>query len=307
MFFIIFRIINHYRHKDGHEVFTESTGEPILDEQGRLIKWRGLDRDITCQKEAEEAIRQTQVKLAVARNEMKIARQIQESLLPSSPLHLPEVHVVGYCLPAAQVGGDYFDFFHSEDGFDVVIADVSGHSVGPALFMVEARSALRTQTHSKISPAEILSILNKSLYEDLNHADHFITMFYVRYDRENRRLNYANAGHVSPLLIHRGESACSKLDADGLVLGVKQGVSFEEKRCSLEKGDMVFLYTDGITEVENKEGELFGTERLCDLLTRHALVPPQVLIDVVIKEMQDFCQSKSFNDDVTMVILKVRE
>jgi phosphoserine phosphatase RsbU/P len=301
-----FRVINHYRHQDGHEVFTESTGEPIFDEQGQLLKWRGVDRDITKRLQAQELIRRTQVRLAVARNELRLARQIQESLLPAEPLILPEIQVVGCCLPASQVGGDYFDYYHRPDHkVDVAIADVSGHSVGPALFMVETRSALKTQLRSQYTAADTLAILNESLYEDLNRADHFITMFYLQYHTVTGEINYASAGHNPPLLLRCGEAHCAPLDADGMIFGVKKEIAFEEKRTFLKKGDIVFLYTDGVIEVENEEEELFGVERLCQLLTAHAHLTPPRLIKVIIKKLKRFCRKKAFNDDVTMVVLKV--
>lgn len=301
-----FRLINHYRHKDGHEIFTESTGEPIFDNGGQPVKWRGVDRDLTQRMQAEEAARRAEVKLAVARNEMTIARQIQESLLPAEPLVLPAVRVAGYCLPATQVGGDYFDYFQRGDGgIDVVIADVSSHSVGAALFMVEARSTLRAQTCLCANANKTLACLNETLYEDLDRAGYFITMFYLQYDPVTGRLNYANAGHMPPFLLRRREVAYSQLDGDGLILGVKSVVHFEERALSLEKGDVIFLYTDGIVEAENPKGELFGTERLAEVLTRHGHLEPEALIDGVMEELRSFSSRESFTDDVTMVIMKV--
>lgn len=301
-----FHLVNYYRHKEGCQVFTESSGEPVFDEQGRLIKWLGVDRDISKRLESQKVIRQTQVRLAVARNELKIARKIQRSLLPSDPLILPGVEVTGYCLPASQVGGDYFDYYHRPDHrVDVAIADVSGHSVGPALFMVEIRSALKTQIRSQRTAASILAVLNDSLYEDLSRADHFITMFYLQYYMSTGEINYASAGHNPPLLLRSGGTTCIKLDADGMIFGVKKEVLFEEGRISLEKGDIIFLYTDGIIEAENKEGEFFGTERLCEILMAHTHFSPQELIKMIVEKLQDFCESKTFRDDVTMIALKV--
>ncbi|ABA59421.1 PAS sensor, serine phosphatase RsbU regulator of sigma subunit [Nitrosococcus oceani ATCC 19707] len=302
-----FRIVCCYRHKDGREVFTESSGEPLLDERGQIVKWRGLDRDITKRLEAQELIRRAQISLAVTRNELRIAQQIQESLLPTESLVLPEVQVVGHCLPASQVGGDYFDYYYrqSDNTVDVTIADVSGHSVGPALFMVETRSALKTQIRSKFTAANTLAALNDSLYEDLNGADHFITMFYMQYHIATGEINYASAGHNPPLLLRRNEAVCNKLEADGLIFGVKKEVSFEEKRTFLKKGDLVFLYTDGIVEAESKQGEFFGIHRLSKILVTHRHLAAQELIKVIVKDLQGFCESKNFRDDATMVILKV--
>jgi len=301
-----FHLTNHYRHKDGHEVFTESTGEPIFDDGGHIVKWRGVDRDLTQRMQAEEAARRAEVKLAGVRKEMTIAREIQESLFPGEPLLLPDVRIAGYCLPAAQVGGDYFDYFRrGDDRIDVVIADVSGHSVGAALFMVETRSTLRAPTRPDGNAAETLACLNESLYEDLDHAGFFITMFYMQYNPVTGQLNYANAGHLPPFLFREGEVAYSTLDTDGLILGVKNVVRFEERTLSLKRGDVVFLYTDGIVEADNAEGEFYGTERLAEVLARYRYLEPEELIGRVMEELRSFCNRDCFTDDVTMVVMKV--
>ncbi len=303
-----FNIRNMYRHKDGFVVSTESTGVPIHDHAGTLLKWRGVDRDVTARIRGEEEMRRAQVKLAIAHHEMKIARKIQETLLPSSPLIAPGIHVQGFCLSADQVGGDYFDYF-CRDGnkVDVVIADVSGHAVGPALFMVETRSALRSQSQMATDPSETLFMMNRFLYEDLSQSDHFITMFYLQYCPVIGELSYANAGHSPPLLKKAGESTCKQLDADGLILGVKDIVSFEQKQEQLEIGDIVVLYTDGLTEAQDPDGEFFGIERLCRIVTKNADATPQQLIDICIKELKAFRRADLFEDDLTMVVLQVTD
>ncbi len=421
------RLINRYRHKNGREVFTESTGTPISDRQGRLLKWRGVDHDVTERKRFEDALRlrdraieassvgiiitdphqpgnpiiyanpafiqmtgcsrdevighnprllqgpdtdakaiaeirtalregrdchltlknyrkdgtpfwnelfispvrddqgrvthfigtQTDVtalrRIEEERHELEIARQIQMSLLPSAPLRVDGALVAGYCLPAAHVGGDYFDYFGADNTLDIVIADVSGHSVGAAMLMAETRSTLKMETHW-MTKGELkldhgaertLSILNDLLFEDLSRADFFISMFYVKYHGETGEMVYANAGHNRPLLLRRDEKECVELDAEGLILGIRKGVIFEEKKLSLRKGDMLLLYTDGVTEARNKQGEFFGVPRLRDLLIVHAQLPPQELIEMVVDELRSFCQSRSFEDDISLVVLKV--
>jgi PAS domain S-box-containing protein len=422
-----FRLVNRYKHKDGHEVFTESSGTPIFDAETKLLKWRGIDHDITERKHFEDALRLRdcaieassvgiiisdanqpgrpiiysnsafirmtgysreevigrnarflqgpdtdpkaieEIRLALReerhchitlknyrkdgaffwnellispvryekgklthfigiqtdvtrlrraeeeRHEMEIARQIQISLLPMGPLQIEGALIAGYCQPAAHVGGDYFDYFCAQNVADIVIADVSGHSIGAALIMAETRSTLKVETHRTLQEkaglilgaADILHVLNNYLYEDLNRADLFITMFYMKYHVATRQLLYANAGHNHPLLLRQGEKTCKELDAEGLILGVKNEVIFEEKSLSLDKGDMVLLYTDGITEARNKEGEFFGVARLTDLFVAHSESSPQCVIDMVVKELRDFCQSRSFNDDISMVVLKI--
>jgi sigma-B regulation protein RsbU (phosphoserine phosphatase) len=420
------RMVTRYRHKDGHEVFTESTGTPLLDGDGRVLKWRGMDHDITERKRFEDALRlrdraieassvgiiitdpgqrenpiiyanpafirmtgrgreevigqnprflqgpgtdpkaiqeirralqggydchltlknyrkdgtpfwnelfispvrddsgkvthfigtQTDVtklrRVEEEQYEMEVARQVQLSLLPKTPLLVDGVQLAGYCLPAVHVGGDYFDFFSMDDTVDIVIADVSGHSVGAAMIMAEARSTLKMETHWMLSrrtglaggPTETLSILNELLYEDLSRADSFISMFYIKYDTATRELRYANAGHNHPLLLRRGAPACLELDAEGLILGIKKRVEFEEKKLILQGGDLLLLYTDGIVEAENKAGEFFGIHRLNDVFVTHAQSSPQGIIDGVIGELESFCQSQSFDDDISLVVLK---
>ncbi|MGZ8240662.1 MAG: PAS domain S-box protein [Methylobacter sp.] len=429
-----YALINHYQHKDGHEVLTESTGLPIISADGKLLKWRGVDRDITARKHfqdalidsekrtrliiesslsaivimnsygiiidwnhqsekmfgwlrmeaigrrldeliiplrfrsahrqglkdflysgkgpflnrqiehvalrrdgsefpvefsvsplklgnayifsgfihditarkaAERQIRQAQVNLAIAQSEIKIAHQIQASLLPSAPIKSEHFEITGFCLPAHQVGGDYFDyFFRNKDHLDMVIADVSGHSVGPALFMVEARSAIRTQASGTGTPSQTLKILNNFLFKDLDKADFFITLFYLQYDITTHQLSFANAGHPPPLLLSPFQSECRQLDADGLILGIRENVVFEEKTTSLSQGDLILFYTDGLTEAENVQGEFFGIKRVSEIFIHYAPQGPQAIIDALLEQLKQFCQSESFKDDVTLMIFK---
>ncbi|MGH8547665.1 MAG: SpoIIE family protein phosphatase [Methylococcales bacterium] len=303
-----FNLLNQYHHRDGHVISTESTGVPILDRNGVLLKWRGVDRDITEKRRVEEEIRRAHVKLAVAQHEMKIARRIQESLLPSGPLIVPGLRVEGYCLPADQVGGDYFDYFCRDSAtVDVVIADVSGHAVGPALFMVETRSALRTRAQTIAEPGETLFLMNGFLYHDLSQSDHFITMFYLQYHCATRKISYANAGHNPPLLMRRGANSCQTMDAEGLVLGVKDVVCFDQKEQTLEPGDLVFLYTDGLTEAQAPDGEFFGAGRLCRIISDNAHLPADQLMEVCVAELKSFRKTDTFTDDLTMVVLNVTD
>ncbi|MDD2723683.1 MAG: PAS domain S-box protein [Methylovulum sp.] len=429
-------LINYHRHKDGHLVFTESTGMPIVDANGKLFKWRGVDRDITAKKyfqdalieserrtrliiesstnaivimdsygiitdwnrqsekifgwsaeeaigqnldelivpprlrqtfrqwlklflhtgrcpwlntlleqaairrngsefpielsvsplkignsyifsgfihdittrkAAEQQIRDGQITLAIAQSEIKIAQQIQTSLLPSTPIQSAHFEVTGFCMPADKIGGDYFDYFyHNDNCLDMVIADVSGHSIGPALFMVETRSVIRTQASHSGEPAAILGLLNHFLFEDLNKADFFITAFYLQYDIARQQLSYANAGHSPPLLLRAQAGVCELLDADGMILGVRKAIVFEEKNLLLGEGDVVLLYTDGLTEADNAQGEFFGLQRVGDVLVQQAGQSPQTVIAALFKALKDFCQKDSFNDDITLLLFKRR-
>jgi len=259
-------------------------------------------RDITERKRAETALLENSRML----RDMELARQIQLSLLPSAPPELSGVMLAGCCDPATHVGGDYYDYYLRKDGlFDMVIADVSGHSIGAALMMVEFRALLRSRVHSFSTTGEILAVLNDLLYEDLNRSGLFITLFFIKYDPLTRTLFYSSAGHTLPLLVTMDSGHCRELDAEGLILGVCKGVDFEEKEVQLHAGDLLVLHTDGIIETENSAAEQFGIDRLSAIIQARRFDPPQAIIDAVLQEVAFFRGTTPQADDVTMVVMKV--
>jgi Na+/proline symporter/serine phosphatase RsbU (regulator of sigma subunit) len=238
--------------------------------------------------------------------EMQIARTIQMGLLPTRAPDVARVSLAGACVPAREVGGDYYDFLpRGTSALDLVIADVSGHNVGAALMMTEVRTFIRSEAKIIRSPSAILGALNEFLYEDLTRAELFITMFYLNYDATRRRLSFANAGHNPPLLWRSRSRTYEWLDAEGLILGVRRTVVFEEKVAELLPGDLLLLYTDGITEAANQEGDLFGEERLCALLKEHRALPPQQIIDTLLAQVRLYTGTRTFNDDISLVIMRM--
>ena len=259
-------------------------------------------RDITERKRAEQALMENFRML----RDMELARQIQLSLLPTTPPELPGIELAGCCVPATHVGGDYYDFFKNGNGVvNLVVADVSGHSFGAALMTAEARSVLRTQIHRYSGTGEVLASLNRNLHDDLDQAGLFITLIYVKYDAINRTLFYSNAGHVPPLLFRPAESTCRKLDAEGLIIGVRKGETYEAKQIQVQEGDILLLYTDGITEAMNAAGEEFGVARLSRYLAARHTEAPQVILAAIIKEVAAFTGTSAMADDVTMIVMKV--
>ncbi|MGR8941304.1 MAG: SpoIIE family protein phosphatase [Gammaproteobacteria bacterium] len=300
--------LKNYR-KNGTTFWNELFISPVRDSEGNLTHYIGVQTDVTQLRRAEEE-----------RHELEIAKQIQLSLLPGAPLNIEGAIIAGYCLPASHVGGDYFDYFYGPDAIDIVIADVSGHSMGAALIMAETRSTLKAEAlrnmhihrntetlglEKEAGTGDILRILNALLYEDLSKAELFITMFYMKYNPATRRLSYANAGHNRPLLLRAGDTTCRELDAEGIIFGVTKEIAFEEKSIELSAGDLVLLYTDGITEAQNAAGEFFGVERLTWLFSTLGTKAPQEIINAIVNDLQTFSGSASFVDDVSMVVLKV--
>jgi phosphoserine phosphatase RsbU/P len=285
-------------------LFTEQFIELLESLAGQLAQAVG----IVAEREARERERR-QKEAALLENarvtrDLELAKQIQLSLLPEAPPRLPGMRIACRCIPATHVGGDYYDFFQrGDDLVDVVMADVSGHSVGAALIMVETRSVLRAQMQETRSTREILRVLNDLLYDDLTRAELFITMFCGKYDGATRTLTYANAGHTRPLLFQHG--SCQELDADGLILGVEREVLFEGKSVLLVPGDLLFIYTDGIIETERESGELFGVARLSQLLSTMLDREPEEIIERVLAEIKEFSSPSPLQDDISMVVMKV--
>jgi len=240
--------------------------------------------------------------------ELLIAKNIQLSLLPYKIPEMTGLQMTGLCVPAKQVGGDYYDYLRrDENQLDLLIADVSGHNIGAALIMAETRAFIRAKTMSVHGVGESLRALNSFFFNDLNRAEMFITLFYVRFDRKSNRLTYANAGHNKPFLWRNGAGKVEQLDSEGMILGIKPEVNFEERETPLEPGDILMLYTDGLTESENNHGEFFGEERLEQVLKEYHGCPPDEIVERIMEQARLFTGIRTFRDDVTLVIVKVLE
>lgn len=286
------------RRKNGELINMSVTYSPIKDAEGRVVAMSTIGRDITEQKKAARSLLDN----ARITRELEIAKEIQQSFLPVCPLKLPGLLLACRCVPAAHVGGDYYDFFPLEDGkVDLVIADVTGHSVGSSLLMTMTRSVLKAKVSSSRSPGKLLEAVNDLLHDDLSRAELQISMFYVRVDTANHTLAYANAGHVRPLLFRCKEGAFVELDADGLLMGIKTDVVFEEKEIPVEADEIVILCTDGVIEAENAAGEMFGTGQLRRVVADNCEQHPNEIMAAVFQELTAYTMS----DDVAIIIFKI--
>lgn len=287
-------------------LFTEEFITLLCSLTGQLAQAVIIVKEIEARELERNAKEQALLQTARLSRDMEIAKQIQISLLPETPPKFEGLDIAGKCLSAAQVGGDYYDFFQEENrSLDIIIADVSGHSVGAALIMSEARTLLRAQVNSHQPPSSILQTLNNSLYDDLTRAELFITMFYARYHATTGKLIYTNAGHNHPLLHRHGEESCIELDTEGLIIGVKTTVIFEEMSMTLKSGDLLLFYTDGLTEAANSSGEMFGNGRVCQLLGKYASLSAFEIIESLYNAVTDFTGSPALQDDISMVVLKI--
>lgn len=240
--------------------------------------------------------------------ELQIAKTIQMGLLPSETPQIGSIELAGLCVPAHQVGGDYYDFIERDDGtLDLVIADVSGHNIGSALIMAETRTFIQALSATIDQPNSMLQALNRFFYKDLTRAELFVTMFYLQYHPESGQLFYTSAGHNTPLLWRKADNAVEWLDAEGLILGIKPEVKFEQNMTTLQPGDLLILYTDGVTEAESDDNLFFGEDQLSKLVQECTELPPDEIINAILQQIRIFTGRHHFKDDISLVVLKILE
>ena len=236
--------------------------------------------------------------------ELRVARLIQQTLLPKDLPAIPGWRLSARYLPAREVGGDFYDFLYFEDGrLGLVIGDVTDKGVPAALVMATTRSVLRSAAQRLISPCEVLERVNDAIYDDIP-PKMFVTCLYAVLDPASGRLQYANAGHDLPYRRHKG--GVSELRATGMPLGLMPGMSYEEKETVLAPGESILFYSDGIVEAHNLDGNMFSFPRLMELVGQHA--DASTLIDFLLAELAAFTGPDwEQEDDVTMVTLQRSE
>jgi len=235
--------------------------------------------------------------------QLSLAAEIQRSLLPRQCPCIGGLDIAASHIPCSYVGGDYYDFFSlSEDRLGIAIADVSGKGPAGALLMATLRAALASQIRLKISLRELAFYLNNFIYQS-SANNKYITFFYGEIDYEGGMLNYINAGHNPPRIITKGKKVID-LPAGGLSLGFFPDRSYEEDKAKLNKGDILLLFTDGVSERTNLAGEEFGEGKLVNLIKKNQKLDAQKLLDLIFDETEEFASQSAQEDDMTLVIVK---
>jgi sigma-B regulation protein RsbU (phosphoserine phosphatase) len=244
--------------------------------------------------------------------ELEIAREVQRQLYPKTVPELRRLELTALCHPARLVSGDYYDYQGVRDGCAVIaIGDVAGKGISAALLMASLHSSLRTQVQAciegadraEMSTSRLITQLNRLLYADTS-PEKYATMLLSIYDDETGVLTYTNAGHLPPVLVRDGRSTA--LDVNGMVVGAFPFAQYDESRLHLEPGDVLLCYTDGITEPENAYGEMFGEERLIDLVVRNSHLATAEIIDTVIGAVNEWTGSPELQDDMTVLVARRR-
>ncbi len=241
-------------------------------------------------------------------HDLAIARDIQRILLPAEAPIVNGFEISGMNVPARQVSGDYFDYIKVDDErLGVAIADVSGKGIPASLIMAICRSVLRSQAMGNPSPADVLQKVNRQLYPDIKE-DMFISMAYLVLDHVRGGVTLARAGHDAPLLYQQKSQNVTPLKTPGMVVGIDSGDVFDrlttDVAVPLERNDCILLYTDGITEALDNEGNEFGLERTIGSVQSSAKEGAQAIVTRLIDDLRNFVGSTPQNDDITMIAIR---
>jgi sigma-B regulation protein RsbU (phosphoserine phosphatase) len=237
--------------------------------------------------------------------ELELSAIVQRALLPQIVPEIPGVELAAFSRPAAIVGGDYFDFFQFRDGtHGVVIADIPGHGVSAGMLMSSLQTAIRTMAPETDVPSEILERINRFYLHNINFTT-FVTVFLARYDPLTRILTYTSAGHNPPVVVRKRDANVVWLKPTAPAIGLSEEFHPRSEVVTLEQGDVMFLYTDGVTEAFNPGLEQFGSLRLAELLRKNVDLSVSEITQAVRQGLDAFGDGHVVEDDTTFIALKV--
>jgi sigma-B regulation protein RsbU (phosphoserine phosphatase) len=235
--------------------------------------------------------------------ELALASEIQQRFQPTAPPHVDGYELQGISFPCYEIGGDYYDFIEREDGRLVIaLGDVSGKGTAAALLMSSLHAAVHAQSASHDSLVATISAVNRYLADNIP-ANRFVTLFYAELDPDSGALSFLNAGHNPPLIVHAAGTV-EQLASGGLPLGIKRDAEYREGRTQLQRGDVLVIYSDGVTEAVSPTGEEFGATRLYEVVARNVNASAAGIRDRIESSLTKFAQGTSAADDITLVIVK---
>jgi sigma-B regulation protein RsbU (phosphoserine phosphatase) len=235
--------------------------------------------------------------------ELDFARKVQEALFPRKLPPRGGLEFTAVCIPARGISGDYYDIHELDDGrLMIVIADISGKGISAAILMANLQALVRVIAHSDLTPSEVCSRLNYHLSE-VTDFSRFATLFYAEWHPSERLLRYVNAGHNPPFLVN--DNKCLRLETGGIPLGIFQESDYETGEATLMPGDLLVLYSDGITEAGQSSGKEFGEERLRTLVQAGRDRPLPELQSLILDEVRRWTETEP-DDDITLLMARVR-
>ncbi|MDF1815483.1 MAG: SpoIIE family protein phosphatase [Verrucomicrobiales bacterium] len=243
-------------------------------------------------------------------SELAQASEIQRILLPKSDPELSDYRMAATYRPARHVSGDYYDYVKVDDNhYGVAVADVCGKGIAASLIMAMCRSSLRSNSAGNLRPAHVLHKVNKSIFPDIRE-DMFVSFIYLIFERGSQIISVANAGHEPPLIRRANKEGIEMCEVPGMAVGVDKGGVFQRvvknHELTMESGDILLLYTDGLIEAMDIEGEEYGIERFMKTFQEADGSSADELLDVIIKDVESFCEGTNATDDITLIAVEKR-
>jgi RNA polymerase-binding transcription factor DksA len=239
--------------------------------------------------------------------ELELSQTVQRALMPQESPAIPGMEVAAFSRPTQIVSGDYFDFIPLEDGsYGLTIADAMGHGIAASMFIASLQATLHTLLPESQSPTAVLERINRFYLHNVNYTT-FVTMFLGIFNPRTRLLTYFNAGHHPPMLVRSGSHEVTWLPPNGAAIGIIEDYKIEPSQVQLGPGDVLVLYTDGITEAIDAYSKEFGHERLGELALKYADSPIGEIISMLRQELAEFTDSRPPVDDITLVVCKVTD
>lgn len=290
------KLINLVNGDDRTQIALHASGLTLRGEQFTMVSLQDIGRELDHER---------------LQNELELARQVQQQLFPQKPPAIAGMEITGHCIPARETGGDYFDWLNHPDGrMSLIIGDVSGKGMAAAFYMTLCKGVCQTLASSHISTLDMVRQINTMLVETME-ASRFVSVFMGTIDPETDRLTYCRAGHNPPLLIRSATGETEWLQERGLALGVESDPGFsaiqKEATVQLYPGDVLVCYTDGITEAMNQNGEQFGVHRLEQTVNGLLQKDSDTILRTIIEDVQAFVGDECAHDDMTLIVLTVRE
>jgi serine phosphatase RsbU (regulator of sigma subunit) len=297
--------------------------QPILRiiEKTKVIAQGKLDTEIDVQSSDElgelaEALNTMSAKLLESREEiltkqrmereLEIAYHVQKRLLIEKFPEVKGLEIAGECVPATEVGGDFYDLLRIGDGYsNIVIGDVAGKGMSAAMFMGIVRSIIRAEGFESLSASEVMAKANRLVCLD-SKSGMFVTIFYAIYDEAKRRLEYCNAGHAYPILYDPSSKRFTYLNTEGRPLGITTEGNYEAKSCTLEEGQVVVLYTDGVVEAVDGNDVPFGEGKLRAVIREQAHASADEIVQKLKERINRHRGNAPQSDDITLIVVKVR-
>jgi phosphoserine phosphatase RsbU/P len=285
------------RRKDGHDIVIEiSFSHMELHGERRHV---AFVRDITERKKTERALREN-------KEQLQVAREIQQRLFPKSSPAVEGFDIAGVSYPAEETGGDYFDYLAMKNGaVGIIVADVTGHGIGPALLMAETRAYLRSLASSIEDIGEILTTANRILSEDIGD-ERYVTLFLGKIDPVTRAFSYASAGHPTGYLLGANGEIKNLLKRTAVPLGINPEAKYPPAvPVPWQSGDILLVLTDGIEEAMAPDESFFGIERTLAVVRQQREKSAREIADALYRAAREFCGTGSQLDDVTAIVIKV--